>query len=103
MSRFNRYVLACALAVALLLGQHASALHALGHAIDGATQNDGAPVPAKCADHSIFATLGAALGSNAPVAPFVAAVLPLRVVPLHAGATLAPRFNFRSRAPPALA
>jgi hypothetical protein len=103
MSHVTRYVLACALIIALLLGQHASALHALGHAIDGATQNDGAPLPTKCADHSIFATIGAALGSNAPVAPFVAAVLPLPVVPVRAGATLAQRFNFRPRAPPALA
>ena len=91
-----------ALALAFLLGQHAAVLHALGHAADALVQNDSTPAPSKCADHSLFSTIGAALGSKAPVAPFVAAILPDAAATLHASATLAPRFSFLSRAPPAL-
>ena len=102
MRRLDKYFLACALALAFLLGQHAAALHALGHAADLLTQNDSTPAPSKCADHSLFSTIGAAVGSKAPVAPFVAALSQPATAALPASAALAPRFSFLSRAPPAL-
>lgn len=102
MKRLHAFFLACALALAFGLGQHAAALHALGHAVDALTQNDSTPAPSKCADHSLFSTIGAAVGSKAPVAPFIAAVLQAAPTPLHASASLAPRFSFLSRAPPTL-
>ena len=102
MKRLKRFLLACALALAFLLGQNAAALHALGHAADTLTQKDGAPAPTKCADHSLFTNLGAALGSAPPVTPAVAAVSEVATTPLVASASLAPRLGFRSRAPPTL-
>ena len=102
MKRLNKYLLACALAFALLLGQHAAALHALGHAAHAVTQNESAPAPTKCADHSLFSSLGAGLGSDAPVTPVVAAVSEVAAAPILASAALAPRFSFHSRAPPTL-
>jgi len=102
MKRLNRFFLACALALAFLLGQQAAALHALGHAADALSQNESTPAPSKCADHSLFSTFAAALGSKAPVAPFVAAVSQVGTTPLHTSAALAPRFSFLSRAPPSL-
>jgi hypothetical protein len=102
MKRLPRYLLAFGLALAFALGQHAAALHALGHAADSLTQNDSTPAPAKCTDHSLFSTIGAAVGSKAPVAPFVAADCRVASTPILASASLAPRFTFLSRAPPTL-
>lgn len=102
MKRLHKFFLACALALAFALGQHAAALHALGHAADALSQNDSTPAPSKCADHSLFSTIGAALGAKAPVAPFVAAVFQAATAPIVASASLAPRFSFLSRGPPAL-
>jgi hypothetical protein len=102
MKRLRRYFVAFSLALAFALGQHAAALHALGHAADSLGQNDSTPAPSKCADHSLFSTLGAAVGSKAPVAPFVAAVMQAASTPALPSASLAPRFSFHSRAPPAL-
>ena len=102
MKRLRKFFLACGLALAFALGQHAAALHALGHAAGALTHNESTPAPTKCADHSIFSTIGAAIGSNAAAAPCVAAVTPAALVPLHASASLAPRFSFHCRAPPTL-
>ena len=102
MKRLRKYFLAFGLALAFALGQHAASLHALGHATDALSQNDSTPAPSKCADHSLFSTIGAAVGSKAPVAPFVAAVSQVASTPILASASLAPRFSFLSRAPPTL-
>jgi hypothetical protein len=101
MKRLRKYFFAIGLALAFAFGQHAAALHALGHAKDALTQNDSTPAPSKCADHSLFSTIGAALGSKAPVAPFVASVSQPVPAAIIASASLAPRFSFHSRAPPA--
>ena len=100
MKHLRRYLLAFGLALAFALGQNAAALHALAHAADAVKQSDSTPAPAKCADHSLFSSMGAAVGSKAPVAPYVAAVCQVASTPLLASATLAPRFTFLSRAPP---
>lgn len=102
MKRPRHILIAFGLALALLLGQHGAALHALGHAVDVFTQKDSTPAPSKCADHSLFSTIGAAVGSKPPVAAFVAAVTQVATAPLLASATLAARFSFHSRAPPTL-
>ena len=102
MKRLRIFFIASLLALAFGIGQHAAALHALGHATHALGQSDATPAPSKCADHSLYSTIGAAVGAKAPVAPFVAAVSRVASTPLHASATLAPRFTFLSRAPPTL-
>lgn len=102
MKRPRRFLVAFGLALALLVGQHAAVLHALGHATGVFTQDDSTPPPFQCADHSLFSTVGAAVGAKAPVAPFVAAVHTVAADAVLASATLAARFSFHSRAPPAL-
>lgn len=102
MKRVQRYFLALGLALAFALGQHLAALHALGHAAGALAHNESAPAPAKCAEHSLFSTLGAAVGSSAAAAPCVVAVVAAALPPLPASASLAPRYSFLSRAPPTL-
>lgn len=102
MKRLHRFFLACGLALAFALGQHAAALHALGHAAGSLSHNESAPAPSKCADHSLFSTIGAAVGSQAAAAPCIAAATPPALAPFHASASLAARFSFHSRAPPTL-
>ena len=100
MKRLRTFFLAFALALALGLGQHAAALHALGHASHALGQNDSTPAPSKCSEHSLFSSIGAALGATAPVAPYVAAIGPSALAPQPTSATLAPPSYFLSRAPP---
>lgn len=100
MKRVQRYFLALGLALAFALGQHVAALHALGHAAGALSHNESTPAPAKCAEHSLFASIGAALGATAPVAPYIATAAAVAVPPAPASASLAPRSFFLSRAPP---
>lgn len=95
-------VAAFGLALALAIGQHAGALHALGHAADAFTQSESIPAPSKCTDHSLFCSIGAALGAEPPVAPFVASDGPTGVASAPASASLARRVHFLPRAPPSL-
>lgn len=102
MKRLHRLVFAFGVALALAIGQNAATLHALGHATDELASHGKAPAPSQCADHSLFTAVGIAATGKAPVAPFIAAVLPHSAPVADATASLAPRLSFRSRAPPAL-
>lgn len=90
------------LVLALAWGQQAALLHALGHASERlAAHEDSGPIPAKCADHSLFSSLASALGSQAPQ---VAAVIPASARPeaqQPRSAWTELRLSFLSRAPPA--
>lgn len=90
------------LVLALAWGQQAALLHALGHASERlAAHEDSGPLPAKCADHSLFSSLSSALGAQAPQ---VAAVAPAGVAPeaqRPRSAWTELRLSFLSRAPPA--
>lgn len=102
MKRVRHLLAAFGLAVAFAIGQHAAALHALGHAADAFNQGESTPAPSKCAEHSLFSSMGAALGAEPPVAPFAAAGIALAAADAPASASLPRRVNFLSRAPPSL-
>ncbi len=101
MKYLRRLFLAFGLALALALGQQAAALHALGHAADDLAQQDSAPAPFKCADHSLFASFAGAMGAEPPVAPFMATVALAERANPQPLAWLAARYSYLSRAPPA--
>lgn len=88
------------LALSLVAGQRAVALHDLGHATDaiGADEDGGPAQP--CAEHSACAQLSGALPSPEFTPSFTAAMPPRAALPAALDAALAPRLSFRSRAPP---
>ena len=100
MKRFRRLGFALWLALALLVGQQAAALHDLGHATAEFAQDKGSPAgAAKCDKHFLFAQFSGAVGSLCSVPPVsagdaVAALFHQAFAPTPA------RFAFRSRAPP---
>ena len=99
----RRFLSAFWLALALLIGQQAAALHALGHATEQLQQKkDSAPAPSSCDLCIAYAQFSGAAGSKVAALPVVAAaaVAPLDFV--VAGSPAAARLAFRSRAPPTL-
>ena len=91
-----------ALACALVLGQHAAALHELGHAVDRLSKSgqETAPAESKCDQCSAYAQLAAAVGSAKVVLP---ALVPAAEVARRIVVSGTPRKaypHFRSRAPP---
>lgn len=103
MKLVRRLWIALALSLALVAGQQAAALHALGHAIERTTQkHDSIPTKSTCDQCLLFAELSGAVAagvSQLPVVPAEGAPLPASI---PQGASIAPRLAFRSRAPPAL-
>jgi hypothetical protein len=98
----RRIVLAFSLALALLFGQQAAALHDLGHAVDRIAHKGSLPFNNTCAECFACAQLGGAVG---PALPAVAPVLLPDGAPRDArcaSAITAPRFAFLSRGPPLL-
>ena len=90
------------LALALLVGQQAAALHDLAHATERITQKDSAPAHHSCAQCFLGAQLAGALAAFVPSLPEVVFdPIPAPVPEIH-GAPGATRFAFLSRAPPAL-
>jgi hypothetical protein len=91
------------LAVALLVGQQAAALHDLGHATGQLkhTQDSKTP-PASCDQCFACAELSGAVGVTVPVLPAVAACTPRAADPVSPGVASAALLAYRSRAPPAL-
>ena len=100
MHRARRLLLFLAIAFAVALGQHAAVLHAVQHAKEdlaaGSTQSS-----QECESHSLFASLGSGAGSDPPASKLVVDVAPMQAAPLPRFASLAPRYSFLSRAPPA--
>ena len=98
----RRFLSALWLALALVLGQQAVALHALGHATEQLSQKKSKPAPVSCDECFACATLSGAMGATIPQVPVIVADS-LRVIsPLHRDASVAARLAFHSRAPPVL-
>ena len=91
------------LALALLAGQQAAALHDLGHATGQLShKQDSKTSPVSCDECFACAELSGAVGASVPVLPAVAALTP-RATPLVAFGFASPaRLAYRSRAPPSL-
>lgn len=88
------------LALSLVAGQRAVALHDLAHATD-AIGADEQGVPAQpCEQHAACAQLSGAVAAHPFVVSLVAATPPLAALPRSRDAAAAPRLSFRSRAPP---
>lgn len=103
MTRLRRIASAFWLALALLAGQHAVALHGLAHATEQFTQKKDSPhVPASCDKCFACAELSSAASATVPTLPVVTAGGHLHHALFEPGASLAARLAFRSRAPPTL-
>lgn len=100
MRRLRLGLFALCLALSLAIGQQAVMLHALKHAVEDLARGDLLPAPAKCDEHSLFASAASAVGSDPPVAPYVAAVVQPASDLDSPGVDLAPRRTFLAHAPP---
>jgi hypothetical protein len=97
----RRIALALWLALALLIGQHAAALHDLGHATERLSQKkDSHRIPASCDKCFACAELSGAIGATAATVPVVAAGGPVSAAIPDSSAPCITRLAFRSRAPP---
>ena len=91
------------LALALLVGQQAAALHDLGHATGQLShKQDSKTAPASCDQCFACAELSGAVGATVPVLPVVASCTPRAADPLTSSAASPARLAYRSRAPPSL-
>ena len=91
------------LALALLVGQQAAALHDLGHATGKLThKQDSNKAPVSCDQCFACAELSGAVGVTVPELPVVAACPPRAAETLSPGAAFPARLAYRSQAPPAL-
>ncbi len=91
------------LALALLVGQQAAALHDLGHATGQLSHKQDSKAPVSTCDKCFAcAELSGAVGVTVPVLPLVAACTPRAAEPLPRGAASPARLAYRSRAPPTL-
>ena len=91
------------LALALLVGQQAAALHDLGHATGQLSHKQDSKSPASTCDQCFAcAELSGAVGVAVPVLPLVAACMPRAAEPLDIGVASPARLAYRSRAPPSL-
>lgn len=91
------------LALALLVGQQAAALHDLGHATGQLSHKQDSKAPSStCGQCFACAELSGAVGVTVPVLPSVAACTPRAADPVSSGVASPARLAYRSRAPPAL-
>src|SRR5712664_992038 len=103
MIRMRRIASAFWLALALVIGQQAAALHALGHATEQLSRKpDSAPAPSTCDQCFACSVFSGAVGATAPAIPAVIADYCRPFVALEQGAPAALRLAFRCRAPPTL-
>lgn len=100
MIRLRQLFTAFGLAVALVLGQQATALHALAHASDDVQRTESTPPGEACEEHSLFVALGHGVAAKPAPAPLVAAESARPAVEALRSAALPQRFRFHSRAPP---
>jgi len=99
----RRFLSALWLALALAVGQHAAAVHELGHATEQLSHKKGSkPAPLTCDECFACATLSGAVGASLPSVPEVVTDNARPVVSLELGTPAAARLAFRSRAPPLL-
>jgi hypothetical protein len=91
------------LALALLVGQQAAALHDLGHATEKLSQkHDSKPGSSTCDQCFACAELSGAVGTTLPTLPALDAAHAQCARPIEQGVAVAPRLAFHSRAPPTL-
>lgn len=98
----RRYWAALGLALCLLLGQQAAALHQLAHAVDLVAPQKHLPPAQSCDECLAGASLSSAIGTDAPVLAAIAAVAIDAVAPRPRLAGAAPFLSYHSRAPPAV-
>jgi hypothetical protein len=102
MKPLRRIVAFLLLALALVAGQQAVALHDIAHVTGDESQHDGSkPGPSKCDKCFACAELSGAVGVAAVSLPPVLAARVLPLASLDLGAPATTRVAFRSRAPPA--
>lgn len=89
------------LALALLVGQQAAALHDLGHAIQQVEHKGSTPAGNTCDECFACAQLGAAVGIDPPAIPQSAATDALPCTTHSSSFEAAPRLAFLSTGPPA--
>jgi hypothetical protein len=103
MTRSRRFASALWLALALVAGQQAAALHDLGHATGQLTQkHDSKPAPSKCDQCFACAELSGAVGATPLGLPIVSTGGRSFSFVFERASSCATRLAFRSRAPPAL-
>ena len=103
MKSTHRFAAAFWLALALLVGQQAAALHDLGHAAERLAQRqDSKTPPASCDQCFACAELSSAVGVVPAVLPRVSAGIPVTCFDHDAAIVVAPLLAFRSQAPPTL-
>ena len=103
MKSTHRFAAAFWLALALLVGQQAAALHDLGHATERLAQRqDSKTPPASCDQCFACAELSSAVGVVPAVLPRVSAGIPVTCFDHDAAIVVAPLLAFRSQAPPTL-
>ena len=100
MSRFTRILFALWMALAVVLGQQAVALHDLAH-VAGHKQ-DSTPGKGTCDKCFACAELSSAVGTSIPPATLPDTAPVSHDTRSEATVCSAPRLAFRSRAPPAL-
>jgi hypothetical protein len=103
MNRVRRIASAFWLALALLIGQQAAALHDLGHAREQLSQKkDSRHAPSFCDKCFTCAELSGAVTATIPSLDLPPAGAEAQVAARDAVVSCAPRFAFYSRAPPVL-
>ena len=103
MKSTRRFAIALGLALALVVGQQAAALHDLGHATERiAHHQDPKAPPASCDQCFACAELSSAVGVVPVVLPRVSTGIPPTCFVHDAAIFVAPRLAFRSQAPPTL-
>ena len=102
MKSLRRIVFVFAVALAVVFGQHAAALHDLGHAANQIAHKGSVPGNSTCDQCFACAQLSGAVGTSLPVVPEMRLPEPLPAEPACEGIRAAPRFAFLSRGPPAL-
>lgn len=103
MNRLRRFAFALWLALALIVGQQAAALHDLGHATERlASQKDSVPSPNSCDKCFMCAGLSSGAAATLLVLYVPAATTAPPALPDHQSAPTPARFAFLSRAPPTL-
>jgi hypothetical protein len=101
MNRFRHLASAFGLALALLLGQHAAALHDIAHASESHWQkHDGKRGPVHCDENLACASMAGAAAAFVPTLPLVAAQAGAPSILTDSPAPAAARLAYRSQAPP---
>ena len=102
MNTVRRFFAAFWLALALLAGQQAAALHDLAHATEQIQKKPGVPAHHACDQCFLSAQLAGAIGATIATVPAVVAGAERIDIRFIEAAPATPRFAFLSRAPPTL-